>query len=160
MGRTLIKSIWKNDGRQDGEKEGQDSKVDGKKTELNGCRLKANSSDLNRLKQQKSGCICKCGLLTVEDPLFLSWVQAPQHTRTAPPSNWEKLDGPVPFSMISFPIYKGSKMPRNASGNWREAGRRWNHWEQQKPSSIPERQKKKKRENTRPGCVLLNTKTR
>lgn len=36
-------------------------------------------------------------------PCFSSWIQASQHTGAAPPSNWEKLDGPVPFSMISLP---------------------------------------------------------
>lgn len=50
MGRTLIKTIWRNYGRQDGEKEGQDSKVDGRKTEQNWCHLKANASNLNRLR--------------------------------------------------------------------------------------------------------------
>lgn len=171
MGRTLIKTIWRNDGRQDGEKGGQDSKVDGRKTEPNRCRLKANSFHLNRLKMELScpawcfnrnlGVFASVVYSLWRIPCFSSWVQAPQHTKAAPPSNWEKLDGPVPFSMISFPICKGSKTPRNTTGNWREAGRRRNYREQQRPPSIPERQKRK-REYKVPGCdqALLNSSTR
>lgn len=120
-------------------------------------------------KQTEDGAILSCMVFQQKSvvyslwriPCFSSWVQAPQHTKAAPPSNWEKLDGPVPFSMISFPIYKGSKTPRNTTGNWREAGRRRNYREQQRPPSIPERQKRK-REYKVPGCdqALLNSSTR
>lgn len=90
-------------------------------------------------------------------PCFSSWVQVPQHTRAAPPSNWEKMDGPVPFSMISLPIYKGSKTPRITSGKLKR-GRKEMKPQRRAEATLHPWKTEKKREYKVPGCdqALLN----
>lgn len=68
----------------------------------------------------------------------------PGQLLSATEKNWMALFPSLGYHFLSTKEVKCQELHQE---NWREAGRRWNHREEQKPPSIPERQKKRK--NTR-----------